>query len=211
LTTIGPPEIARYASYVLMAAAPRFVCSLVPERGGAERCKRPVLPGAWVMRITRHPMLAAFDVRDRAPTDERQPGDVVFFGGFAVHLIMDGIRTVARRVRSWATIASSPRPIMPFAAILTGRQQMVTREFPLVPLAVGLALTVVIRQYHDASSVRSPSGPVVPVREQRALGEHVRKRGGNGDRNCRVTRRPPGARVGRRHDRLAEPDVPTGG
>ncbi len=153
-TTIGPPEIARYANYVLMATAlALFVCSLVPS-AAAPSAMQATGPAEvrGVTRITRHPMLAAFGTFGIAHLlMNGNLGDVVFFGGFPLFTWIGGRHQDDRKTRQvpgYDRVVATTS-IMPFAAILTGRQQMVTRELPLVPLAVGLALTVVIRQYHD--------------------------------------------------------------
>ena len=152
-TSIGPPDVARYANYVLMAAAlALLVCSLVPSAAApsAMQATGPA-EARGVTRITRHPMLAAFGLFGVAHLlMNGSLGDVVFFGGFPVFGWIGGRHQDERKTRQVAgydrVVATTS--IMPFGAILRGRQRLVPGELPWVPLGVGLVLTVVVRQYH---------------------------------------------------------------
>ena len=53
----------------------------------------------------------------------------------------------ARDVPGYAALLDTTS-FLPFAAILTGRQRLVAGELPLLGLAVGIGLTIVLGTYH---------------------------------------------------------------
>jgi len=79
-------------------------------------------------------------------------GDVLFFGGFPLFVWIGSRHQDARlaRDRPGYRELMAETSLVPFAAILAGRQRLVASELPLVPIAVGLVLAVVIRTYHAA-------------------------------------------------------------
>jgi uncharacterized membrane protein len=77
-------------------------------------------------------------------------GDVVFFGGFPLYTWIGARHQDERMARDRAgyrnVIANTS--VIPFAAILAGRQSLVPRELPLPGIAVGLGLALVLRYFH---------------------------------------------------------------
>ncbi len=153
-TTIGPPDVARGVNYALNALAMALlVCSLVPSSAAPSSM---AAPGAsteprGVMRITRHPMLAAFGCWGVAHLlVNGSLGDVLFYGGFPVWVWIGSRHQDARLSRDKPGYAELVRQtsLVPFAAIVTGRQRLVPTELPIGPIAGGLALTVALRWWH---------------------------------------------------------------
>jgi uncharacterized membrane protein len=152
-TTIGPSGLARPLNHVLMAAAVvLFVASLLPSSTApsAMQAHGPAV-ARGILRVTRHPMLAAFALFGVAHLlMNGSVGDVLFFGGFPVFAWIGARHQDARKVREvpeyGALVATTS--IVPFAAILAGRQRLVARELPLAAFAGGLLVTVLLRFYH---------------------------------------------------------------
>ncbi len=151
--TLGPPTIARVANYVLMALAVILViASLLPSstppssmlaHGRAE--------ARGMARITRHPMLAGFGVFGVAHLLMNGTlGDVLFFGGFPLYAWIGGRHQDSRKARTVPGYESllATTSIVPFAAIIAGRQRLVARELPIAAIAIGLVATVLLRTYH---------------------------------------------------------------
>lgn len=152
-STIGPPEMARIANYVLMAAAlALLVCSLVPSGAApsAMQARGPVT-ARGLTRVTRHPMLAAFGIFGIAHLlVNGNLGDIVFFAGFPLFAWIGGRHQDSRKVREVPGYEQlvATTSIAPFGAILRGRQRLVVRELPFGALGAGLAGTVLLRTYH---------------------------------------------------------------
>jgi uncharacterized membrane protein len=151
--TLGPASVARPVNHVLMALAfILFVASLLPASTApsAMQARGPATVHG-VVRITRHPMLAAFGIFGVAHLlVNGSLGDLCFFGGFPVFTLVGGRHQDSRKVREvpgYDRIVAETS-ILPFAAILAGRQRLVVRELPLIPLALGLVLTVIVRVFH---------------------------------------------------------------
>lgn len=152
-TTVGPPEVARALNHLLMAAAlVLFVASLLPSSTApsAMLAQGPAT-ARGMLRITRHPMLAAFAIFGVAHLlVNGNLGDVFFFAGFALFAWIGARHQDSRKqheVTGYDELVRSTS-IVPFAAILAGRQRFVARELPVAAFVLGLALTVVLRLYH---------------------------------------------------------------
>jgi uncharacterized membrane protein len=153
-TTIGPPSVARGANYALNAIAfALLVCSLMPSSAAPSSLAAPgakVTPHG-IVRITRHPMLAAFGCWGIAHLlVNGSLGDVFFFGGFALWVWLGSRHQDARMARSRPGYAElvATTSLVPFWAILTGRQRLVVGELPWTPIVAGLAMTVALRWWH---------------------------------------------------------------
>jgi uncharacterized membrane protein len=152
-TTLGPAALARGANHVLMAVAlVLFVASLLP-RGAAPSSMLARGPAAvqGMTRITRHPMLASFGLFGIAHLlVNGSLGDVIFFAGFLLFTRIGGGHQDGRKAREIAGYDAliATTSIVPFGAIVTGRQRLVARELPLAAVVIGLVLTIVIRRYH---------------------------------------------------------------
>lgn len=152
-TTLGPPVLARGLNHVLMAAAfCLLVGSLLPGSTppSAMQARGPVV-ARGLTRITRHPMLVAFALFGLAHLlVNGNLGDLVFFGGFPLFAWIGARHQDARKARDlpgYGELVASTS-LVPFAAIVGGRQRLVMAELPVAALLLGLALTVVIRLLH---------------------------------------------------------------
>jgi uncharacterized membrane protein len=153
-TTIGPPDVARALNYVLNALAfALLVCSLVPSSAAPSSLAAPgaTMQPHGVTRITRHPMLAGFGCWGVAHLlVNGSLGDVFFFAGFPLWVWLGSRHQDARLSSSRPGYAdfAARTSLVPFAAIVTGRQRLAVGELPLAPIAAGLALTVALRWWH---------------------------------------------------------------
>ena len=154
-TTLGPASVARPVNHVLMALAVIFfVASLLPASTApsAMQARGPATVHG-VVRITRHPMLAAFGIFGVAHLlVNGSLGDCCFFGGFPLFTWIGGRHQDSRKLREvpgYDRIVAETS-ILPFAAILAGCQRLVVGELPLAALALGLVLTVVLRVFHHS-------------------------------------------------------------
>ncbi len=151
--TLGPPTIARAVSYVLMALALILVVASLLPSSTPPSSMLPHGPAEahGMLRITRHPMLAGFGVFGVAHVlMNGSLGDVLFFGGFPLFAWIGARHQDSRKVRTvpgYETLVATTS-VVPFTAILAGRQRLVVRELPFAVLAIGLVATVVVRTYH---------------------------------------------------------------
>ncbi|MGH7963488.1 MAG: NnrU family protein [Candidatus Binatia bacterium] len=106
-----------------------------------------------VERITRHPFFAgvALLALAHALLATRLVG-TVFFSGLALLAIIGArhqdTKLLVRRGQPYADYLAATS-IVPFAAIVSGRQRIVWRELPVGALAAGLVLTFALRAVHD--------------------------------------------------------------
>jgi uncharacterized membrane protein len=153
-TTIGPPDVARALNFALNAIAfALLVCSLVPSSAAPSSLAAPgaAMQPHGVTRITRHPMLAAFGCWGVAHLlMNGSLGDVFFFGGFPIWVWLGSRHQDARLSASKPgyTDFAARTSLIPFAAILTGRQRLAVGELPFASIAAGLALAVALRWWH---------------------------------------------------------------
>ena len=154
-TTIGPPEIATLLNHVLMALALILLASSLLPAGAAPSAMHAQLEGIarvrGMTRITRHPTLVSFALFGIAHLlVNGNLSDVAFFGGFPLFTWIGARHQDERMARDRAgyrnVIANTS--VVPFGAILTGRQSLVPRELPLPGIAVGLVLAIVLRFFH---------------------------------------------------------------
>ena len=105
-----------------------------------------------VLRITRHPMLWSFAIWSAVHVVGN--GDLVsllFFGAFGITALV-GMPSIDRKVArrdpaGWSRLARSTS-IVPFAAILGGRNRLVLREIGWVAPIAGLALGAILLTLH---------------------------------------------------------------
>jgi uncharacterized membrane protein len=106
-----------------------------------------------IQRITRHPQNFSFALFGFAHMLSNPfAGDWVFFGGFLVYGLFSGLHQDKR------TLVTGPKEvgefqaetsIMPFAAILAGKQRLALREFNGIALALSILSFVVLRYFHN--------------------------------------------------------------
>jgi uncharacterized membrane protein len=155
-TTIGPPEVARVINHVLMALALVLLASSFLPASAAPSAMQAQPEGIarvrGITRITRHPTLVAIALFGMAHLlVNGSLGDVVFFGGFPLYTWIGARHQDQRLARDrpgYRTVVANTS-IVPFAAILTGRQSLVARELPLPGIVAGLVLAIVLRVFHS--------------------------------------------------------------
>lgn len=113
---------------------------------------QPIVAPRGVERITRHPFFVGAALLGLAHALlAPHLGGAVLMGGFAVlgisgarHQDAKYRRTRGQAYEDYAAVTS----VVPFAAILSGRQRFVPRELPLGAFAAGIGLTVLLRFSH---------------------------------------------------------------
>lgn len=113
----------------------------------------PVRPEArGILRVTRHPMNMAFAAWGLAHVaTSGHAGDVAFFGAFALLGVFGAYhldrRLLAERGEAFRVFAAETS-VLPFAAILGGRNRLVLGELKLPVLAVAVALFAATLWFH---------------------------------------------------------------
>ncbi len=105
-----------------------------------------------LLRVTRHPMLWSFAIWSAVHVLGN--GDLVsllFFGAFGITALagMPSIdaKLAQRDPQGWARLRQATS-IVPFGAILAGRNRLAVREIGWIALAAGLALWVLLLLFH---------------------------------------------------------------
>ena len=102
-----------------------------------------------MLRITRHPMLWSFAIWSSVHV--AGSGDLVsvlFFGAFGVTALL-GMPSIDRKLQrrdpaGWSRLAARTS-VLPFAAILGGRNRLALREMRwVVPLGIGLGAALLV-------------------------------------------------------------------
>ena len=105
-----------------------------------------------IVRITRHPMNMAFAIFAFAHLmTNRMLGDWIFFGGFILFAYFGSLhqdRKKAAKLEDFYKVTS----IIPFAAILAGRQQIKWGEISKTGAIVGVVAALGIRLLHPSMS-----------------------------------------------------------
>jgi uncharacterized membrane protein len=138
-------ELLMLVSFILIVAA-----FITPSPTGMDPRGRHEPRG--VLRITRHPFTmgaAIFGIAHCIPNGFGS--DLAFFGGFALFSIIGAFHQDARKQRD---ALPEERPffdetsVIPFAAILRGRQSFKPRELSWIGVLVAVVLAIVIRLLH---------------------------------------------------------------
>jgi len=105
-----------------------------------------------IQRVTRHPQNLGFALFGLAHCFANpNVGDWIFFGGFVVYALLSAMHQDGR-ARS-----TGPDPVrqfqdqtslLPFGAILSGRQRLAAREFNQVALWASIILFAILRAFH---------------------------------------------------------------
>jgi uncharacterized membrane protein len=105
-----------------------------------------------VNRITRHPLFAAIGLWGFAHLlVNGYLSDVVFFGGFLVFALVGAAHQDARkRVTEAETLTAffTETSLLPFGAIIAGRNRLMVDEIPWLAVAVGVAVAAVLYVAH---------------------------------------------------------------
>jgi uncharacterized membrane protein len=131
-----------------------FVASVASPNPTAVEGKLGEAGPRGIQRITRHPMLWSFSLW--AALHLLAKGDlagVLFFGAFLVTSLVgmpsiDG-KLAARQPDMWARLAPSTS-ILPFGAILAGRNRLALGEIPAVVWVAGLLAWAALLWLHPA-------------------------------------------------------------
>ncbi len=139
-------EVLMILSFILMVSA--FV---TPSPTGMDPRGRHEPRG--VLRITRHPFTMGAAIFGIAHCIQSGFGtDLAFFGGFALFSIVGAFHQDARKQRE---ALPEQRPffaetsVIPFAAILGGRQSFKLRELPWIGVLIGVIVAIIIRSLHE--------------------------------------------------------------
>jgi uncharacterized membrane protein len=105
-----------------------------------------------MMRITRHPLFCAFALWGLGHAIVNgYLGDVLFFGGFVVFSLVGALHQDARKQRDEGERLAefyAQTSVLPFGAILAGRNRLVVEEVPWLGLLIGLVAAVAIYLLH---------------------------------------------------------------
>ncbi len=134
-------------SFVLFMASHKRNPTAVGNKGLGEEPR-------GIQRVTRHPMLMSFAIWGLVHViGNGDAAALVFFGAFLVTAVagMPSIDAkLARRYgQAWAGFAAKTS-ILPFGAILAGRNRLVLSEIGWMPPVVGLILWAALLHFHRA-------------------------------------------------------------
>jgi len=154
-TTLGPSAVARALSHLLMFVA---FALLVPAVLPAHAAPSSMAAGGHdagaargLLRITRHPLLVGLALFGMAHVlVNGHLGDVVFFGGFPLFVWLGARHQDARLSRDRPGYGElvAQTSVVPFGAILAGRQRLVPAELPWGAMGAGLVLAAALRWWH---------------------------------------------------------------
>ena len=105
-----------------------------------------------IQRITRHPQNLGFSLFGLAHClANPNVADWLFFGGFVVYALVSAVHQ-DRRVRAVGPAAArqfqEQTSLVPFGAIVSGRQRLALREFSQTALWASVLLFIVVRIFH---------------------------------------------------------------
>ena len=105
-----------------------------------------------IQRVSRHPMNLAFSLFGFAHMLSNPfVGDWTFFGGFVVYGMISAVHQDLRTLASGRPEVASfqeATSVVPFAAILAGKQKLALGEYSQVGFAVGALLAAVLWFFH---------------------------------------------------------------
>ena len=145
------PVVARVIAFPLMLVAlPLFALSLAQPSPAAMVPSKVEARG--VLRITRHPMNMAFALFGAAHVIATGVlGPVVFFGQFLVLGVLGAYHQDARKRRTGGDVYrefARQTSILPFAAIIRGRNRLELGALAFPMLGLGLAAYILLVIFH---------------------------------------------------------------
>lgn len=147
------PDWLRWVLALLMLPAfILFVASVATPNPTAVAGKLDEAGPRGIQRVTRHPMLWAFALWGLVHLiGKGSLGGVFFFGAFLVTALV-GMPSIDQKVAArdqgmWARLAPATS-IIPFKAILAGRNRLVLAEIPVLVWVIGVVAWVVLLVTH---------------------------------------------------------------
>ncbi len=125
-----------------------------PLSTAVEMAGKPPADARGIQRITRHPINFAFALFGIAHClSNPHVGDWIFFGGFVVFAAVSAVHQDARVLATRADACArfhGETSLLPFGAILAGKQRLALAEFSGAGLGVGVGLFVLLRVFHGS-------------------------------------------------------------
>lgn len=152
--TLGPPSIATLLNQVVMLLAfAILVAGLLPSQAAPSAMTAPAghVQAHGLLRITRHPFNVALGLFGIAHLlVNGSLGDVLFFGGFPLFAWIGSRHQDERLARSKPGYDRlvAETSLVPFGAVLSGRQHLSARELPWAGFVAGIVLALVVRHWH---------------------------------------------------------------
>jgi uncharacterized membrane protein len=146
----------------MLAALIFFVASFINPNPGQVGAPAGAGEPRGVLKITRHPSFVAFALFGLAHMlMNGWLGDVIFFGTFPALGILGGMHQDSRKIRELGERYrefKAKTSFMPFAALVSGRQQWTSADMPWIAIGVGIVLTVVVVMLHPTIFGGNPLG-----------------------------------------------------
>lgn len=144
--------LAQILMFLALAVLMQGLLSPGPMTTLAEMTGRSPFEPRGVHRITRHPQNTAFALFGFAHILANPFfGDWIFFGGFVLFAIVSAVHQDRRILAFHPAVAGrfvAETSLLPFAAVLAGRQRLRWRELHLPGLAAAIVLFVILRYSH---------------------------------------------------------------
>jgi uncharacterized membrane protein len=147
---------------LMLAALTLFVSGFINPNPGAMGAPTGRNDPRGMLKITRHPMLAAFALFGIAHIlMNGWAGDVIFFGMFPVLSIIGGMHQDGRKLRELGDSYrefEAQTSIVPFGALVSGRVKWQAADTPWSAIGGGIFLTAVIVALHPMIFGGNPLG-----------------------------------------------------
>src|SRR6266481_131544 len=146
-------EAIRFLSWLLMfVAVILLVASFVSPNPGMIGAPSRRDGAIGVLKLTRHPSFVAISIFGFAHLlMNGWLGDVIFFATFPALGILGGIHQDTRKIRELGDTYrefKAKTSFVPFAALLSGRQQWTSADMPWAAIGAGTVLTIAIVALH---------------------------------------------------------------
>jgi uncharacterized membrane protein len=153
----------RWLAWILMfAALVFFVASFINPNPGQVGAPAGSGEPHGMLKVTRHPSFVAFALFGLAHIAMNGwLGDVIFFGTFPALGILGGMHQDARKVREVGKSYKefkAKTSFVPFAALVSGRQQWTSGDMPWAAIGAGAVLTIAIVALHPTIFGGHPIG-----------------------------------------------------
>jgi len=144
--------VVRFVAILLAAVGIALVAASFAQPSATGMDPRAAVRAHGLTRITRHPLFSGLGLWGLAHVLVNGfASDVVFFGGFAVFGLLGAMHQDARKSRDHGRELAAfyeETSILPFAAILRGKNRLVAGELPWTALAIGLVAASVLYLLH---------------------------------------------------------------